>query len=88
LVTVFSGCRSAPSSHVARGVIVDVQARDIARAESVRLQAEGGQILQLKVANSVAFPPSHLREHMLFGEPVTVTYVESGDGLLATEITD
>jgi hypothetical protein len=83
-----AACHSSPPHAVVRGVITDLQVRDIAHADWVTVETETRQVLQFKVADSVGFPPSHLREHMLFGEPVTVTYVERGDGLLATEITD
>jgi hypothetical protein len=82
-----AGCQPG-SSRVARGVITDVRARDVAHADSIVLQTESGEVIQLKVADSVQFPPGHLREHMLFAEPVTVTYVDSPDGAMATVITD
>jgi len=69
-------------------VITNVQARDIGHAESIELRADSGELLTLKVADSVQFPPGHLREHMLFAEPVTVSYVSGTDGLLATAVTD
>ena len=62
--------------------------RDIAHAASIQLQTSSGALLQLQVADSVQFPPSHLREHMLFAEPVTVTYEETATGPVATSITD
>ena len=71
-----------------RGSITDVQPRDIAHAELIQLQTESGESLRLKVADSVLFPPSHLREHMLFAEPVTVTYEDGPNGPLATSVTD
>jgi hypothetical protein len=71
-----------------RGVITDVRPRDIAHADSIQLRTDSGQVISLKVADSVAFPPSHLREHMLFAEPVTVTYVDGQEGAVATEVTD
>ena len=83
-----AACQSSPPHGVVRGVITDLQVWDIAHADWVTVETETRQVLQFKVADSVRFPPSHLREHMLFREPVTVTYAERGDGLLATEITD
>jgi hypothetical protein len=88
LLLGMAGCRAATSAHVVRGVITDVRPRDIAHADSIQLRTESGQVISLKVADSVAFPPSHLREHMLFAEPVTVTYADGPDGAVATEVTD
>jgi hypothetical protein len=83
-----AACQSSPPHGVVRGVITDLQVRDIAHADWVTVETETRQVLQFKVADSVGFPPSHLREHMLFREPVTVTYIETPDGPLATEMTD
>jgi hypothetical protein len=73
-------CQQAPRPEVLRGLVTDLQPRDIARAEWVQVRAEDGRELRFQVADSVAFPPSHLREHMIFAEPVTVTY-EIRDGV-------
>jgi hypothetical protein len=69
-------------------VITDLRPRDIAHADAIKLQTESGQVIDFKVADSVQFPPGHLREHMVFAQPVTVTYVDGPQGPLATEITD
>jgi hypothetical protein len=83
-----AGCQAQASQHVVRGVITNVQVRDIGHAESIELRTDNGELLTLKVADSVQFPPAHLREHMLFAEPVTVTYLTDRNGLLATSVTD
>jgi hypothetical protein len=83
-----AGCQSPANSRVARGLIIDLRTRDVAHADSIVLQAESGEVIHLKVADSVQFTPGHLRDHMLSAEPVTVTYVNSPDGALATVITD
>lgn len=88
LALAIAGCQPAATSRVARGHIIDVQARDIRQAESVQFRTEGGDVLRLKVAESVKVTPGHLREHMLQGEPVTVTYEMRSDGPLATAIDD
>jgi hypothetical protein len=71
-----------------RGLIVDVVPRDLRQADQVTLRTESGEILVFRVADSVLFPPSHLREHMLFAEPGTVTYRLESDQLVATSIGD
>ena len=71
-----------------RGVITDLQVRDLARAEWIRLRTESGAELQIRVADSVLFSASHLREHMIFAEPVTVTYEDRPEGPVATAIED
>ena len=36
----------------------------------------------------VGFTPSHLREHQILALPVTVSYRETADGLVAVSVTD
>lgn len=71
-----------------RGLVTDVRPRDLGHADSITLQTEQGRIVQFRVANTVTFTPGHLREHLVFAEPVTVTYVDGPDGPVATAITD
>jgi uncharacterized protein YwbE len=81
-------CQPQPTPRQVRGVIVEVVPRDIAHAAAIQLRLDDGQVLRLAVADSVQFPPGHLREHMVFAEPVSVTYLERPDGALATAIAD
>ena len=71
-----------------RGAIVDVQTRDIGHAQSLTVRATDGRDWQFDVDPSVDMTPGHMREHMAFGEPVTVTYRRAGDQLVATQVTD
>lgn len=87
-VLLLTGCRATPATHVVRGLIVDLQQQDIAHAERITLRTERGETLELQVASTVTFTVAHLREHMLFAEPVTVTYVEDKGENVATVITD
>jgi uncharacterized lipoprotein YajG len=93
LVLSAAGCQAGPASAVpknatVRGHVVDVQARDIRRAEAVQVRTQSGEVLRFNVAESVEVTPGHLREHMVQGEPVTVKYETRPDGLLATAIDD
>ena len=50
---------------------------------------DGGKRSKVEVvADTVQFSASHLREHMIFAEPVTVTYVSGPEGITAVDITD
>lgn len=71
-----------------RGLITNVQARDIGHAESFTLRANDGRELRFQVDAGVDMTPGHMREHMTFGEPVTVRYRNSGSTLIAVEVTD
>jgi hypothetical protein len=65
------------------GQIVDVRPRSLTQTDSILLRTDAGTMLELKASESLEFTPGHLREHMVFGQPVTVTYVEKPDGPLA-----
>ncbi|MGH2354948.1 MAG: hypothetical protein ACRDJN_25335, partial [Chloroflexota bacterium] len=71
-----------------RGLVTNVVARDIGHAESITVRAADGREARFQVDPAVEWTPGHLREHMTFGEPVTVYYRQEGSGLLAVRVTD
>ena len=90
-----SGLRTgADELHESRGVLVDVQSREIQNAQSVTLRELSGTLRTFEVSADVANNPdhpntaSHLRQHMLAGDPVIVVYRESGEGAVAVRIVD
>lgn len=71
-----------------RGHVLDVQARSLTEVQSLTLRdSEGGEWIFETVGN-VGFTPSHIREHMMQGEPMTVFYEERNNRLVATRVTD
>ena len=65
------------------GYVTDVRARSLVELESIRVTNAAGDSLLFRAPEGARFPdfaPSHIREHMLLGEPVRVTYRESPDG--------
>lgn len=71
-----------------RGAITEVIARDIGHADSISLRSEDGRLLRFRVDDSIDWTPGHMREHMTFGQPITVTYRREGDTLLAVRLDD
>jgi hypothetical protein len=73
-----------------RGVIVGVEARDIGHAASILVRGQDGKETRLLVDPSVdaKWTPGHLRDHMIFAQPVTVYYRRAGDGFVAHRIVD
>ena len=55
---------------------------------SFELRAEDGRRLSFRADGDVGMTPAHLREHMVLGEPITVTYRELAEGLLALRVED
>ena len=75
------------------GVLVGVEATSISRAEAFTLRGDDGAERRFVVsaeADRGGHPPSpgHLRQHMTYGDRVTVRYREGKDGLLALEVLD
>jgi hypothetical protein len=73
-----------------RGFIIAVEARDIGHAETITLRDGQGREHRFQVADSVDahWTPGHLREHMAFGDLITVYYRQDGGALVAMRITD
>ena len=70
------------------GLVVEVTGRNIVELETLGIRAEDGTVWTFTADGPLEFLPSHLREHQLFGETVTVSYVRRGDVLVAVEIGD
>lgn len=86
----FGAC-DGDSSQEARGLIVEVQADSIIEWETLTLKLPDGKqrsFLRGAGVDLRFWRASHLREHMAGALPVTVTYVKSGRGLVATSIGD
>ena len=62
-----------------RGHVIDVVARDIGHAATVAIRDLDGITHEFDVDAGVDMTPGHLREHMMFGEPVTVTLAPAPD---------
>src|SRR5258705_13455554 len=68
LVTVLA-CQGVNGPERARGVVVAVEARSIARADGITLRADDDQEYQFRDDPGVDETPGHLREHMALAEP-------------------
>jgi hypothetical protein len=79
LAAVGAGIGIAMRPPIVRGHVVDVVARDIGHAASVTIRDLDGVVHVLDVDPAVDMTPGHLREHMMFGEPVTVTLAPARD---------
>ena len=71
-----------------RGELVNVASASITQLESLQLRVDDGRLLTFRVEGDVGITPGHAREHMVLGEPVTVTYRDTGDGLVAVTVDD
>lgn len=71
-----------------RGIVLDVQARSLTEVESLTIQDREGRMWRFQAEGNLGFTPSHIREHMLQGQEMTVTYREEGDILVALKVMD
>ncbi len=71
------------------GVVVDYQG-DLVTVQSFTVQTPQGERLQFVPAADAdfGFPLPHLKEHMVSSEAVEVRYVDEGDRLIATSVSD
>ncbi len=80
--------RPGEASGKVEGLVVEVVGRNIVELETLRIRAEDGKVWTFTAEGPLEFSPSHLREHQLFGETVTVSYVRRGELLVVVEIGD
>ena len=94
LLTVAAACegesrRMGVESEV-RGMVQAVEPRSLLDIESLTVVDDEGVVwvFQGGPRTLAGFTPSHLREHMLLGEPVSVFYHAEGETLVIDDITD
>lgn len=81
----------SPTTSMATGVVVAVDARSLTDVPSFTLRVAGGQTLEFQLSrleNGTEFPPGHLTEHIASGGPVVVTYREEDGVLYAIRLVD
>jgi hypothetical protein len=88
LTIVITACDGADA---VAGVITEVDASSVVEWESIVVETQDGERLTFLPGDAVDlrfWSASHLREHMLSGHPVEVTYESREGALVATEIDD
>ncbi len=84
-----ASCSNSDALKNVRGLLTDVQARSISQVETLTVEEQGtGKQWMFQTDGDIGPTPSHLRAHMLQGEPVTVHYMERDGRLLAVKVTD
>ena len=90
-IVALAGCGSdaAGGPREATGVVLAVDARSLTDVRSFTLKTQD-ETLEIRIDPDAdySFPPSHLRNHALSGEPVRVELDERGGDLFATEMED
>lgn len=93
VAVALSGCGGGTTGtqtaqQVVRGEIMDVKARDLLHIESLTVRDADGRTWVFEARAVLEFTPSHMREHMVLGEPVAVTFHEEAGVLVADKLAD
>ncbi len=90
LCGVVAACDGGSDVRTARGYVVGVESKSLLDLELVRVRTEAGETVELSAKGKLfpGFSPSHLREHMVQGLPVTVRYHQEGGELVLDEVRD
>ncbi len=88
-VLIFAYCGTGEGSpETVHGRITDVQIRSVTEVDSFSLSDATGETWSFTADGPLEFTPSHLREHMLTGEDVSVRFRRAGDVLIAVSVED
>lgn len=84
------GASSSGEERTIRGRLTDVRAASLLEVESITVETENGESYILEAGNRIfsGFTPSHLREHMLQGTLVTVTFHQEGERMVLNDVLD
>ena len=85
---LLTACNREPATLTRRGLVINVQVASFSKIGSFDLRTDDGEILSFAVEGDPGITPSHLREHMVLAEPVTVIYHQANGQLVATRIDD
>ena len=72
------------------GLVQDVNARSLLEITSLTIRDHEGRdwVIQAGTTQISSFPPSHIREHMVLGQPVTVFFHQEKGVFLLDDIID
>ena len=85
-----AGCGGEPEVRTARGYVVGVESKTLLELDFVQVRTEAGETIELSARGKLfpGFSPAHLREHMIQGLPVTVTYHRENGELVLDDVRD
>ena len=72
-----------------RGLVSGVSALNLATVNWFEIEAENGIVIRFRAEGSLGeFTPSHLRQHMITGQPVLVSFVIRKGEKIAIKVED
>ena len=90
LAALAMACGNGPAAAQSEvtGVVLDVTAASLALIETFSVLDDGGATWNFRAGDYRGWLPSHVRDHMVQGTPITVTYHEEDGVLMVDEIED
>ena len=93
MIAVWLGCnsevnRSSQETEIIRGLILEVNAKSLLDIESLTIVDNVGNKWNFNAMGFRGFTPSHLNEHRVLGDPITVTFHRAEGALVIEEISD
>jgi hypothetical protein len=89
LVLVLASCTESDTPSEITGTVVEVDSTGLTEVDSIVVSSDGDRFTILLDENTeLDFPPAHLNEHRISGDPVRVEVEESDGTLVATSIGD
>ncbi len=85
---ILAACGADDSLEIVHGRVVDVQTGSIMEVDSFALVDGEGEEWSFVVEGPLEFTPSHMREHMLTGDEVLVSYRRAGGLMIAVSVAD
>ena len=84
------GCGGEPDVRTARGYVLRVESKTLLELDFVQVRTEAGETIELSARGKrfPGFSPAHLREHMIQGLPVTVSYHQENGELVLDDVRD
>ena len=78
----------ASAAEIVTGFVTDVEAGSIVELDSLEVEDAEGVVWHFVARGFKGLTPSHLRDHMVQGLPVSVTYHKENGTLVIEEIAD
>ena len=89
---IFTSCTQsdqAQNEKIIEGYVTNVSAANLLTVDWFEIETNSGELMRFEVKGSIgSFTPSHMRQHMLIGDPVVITYYENGEKFNASMVED
>ena len=97
MISIVIGCGDVDSNDMefqkrqtVSGLVLKIEAKSLLELESLTVLDDFGTewVFETNQKTFPEFSPSHIREHMLLGNPVTVTFHSQDDNLIIDYLND